>query len=97
MACCQPGMVLTGGSSLLAGYPHLANPRAWCAGAHCQARKLIGMVDRLDSPAYSTSVGLRWAFLMSEFAPQGRKRARIFGPVVQIKEVAFDWEDQKLA
>ena len=32
---------------------------------------LIGMTDRLDSPAFSTSVGLlRWAFQYSEFSLQ---------------------------
>jgi hypothetical protein len=34
------------------------------------------MADRLDSPAFSTSVGLlRWAVMMSEYAPQREKRA----------------------
>jgi cell division protein FtsA len=33
--------------------------------------KLTGMVDKLQSPAYATSVGLlRWAVLMSEVVPQ---------------------------
>jgi cell division protein FtsA len=36
---------------------------------------LIGMVDRLDSPAFSTSVGLlRWALLFSDVTAQGPRR-----------------------
>jgi cell division protein FtsA len=39
---------------------------------------LVGMIDRLDSPAFSTSVGLlRWAFQYSEYTPQdGIRRPR---------------------
>jgi cell division ATPase FtsA len=41
-----------------------------------QPENLIGMVDRLNSPAFSTGVGLlRWAVLMSDVTPQtGRRR-----------------------
>ena len=45
-----------------------------------QPENLIGMTDRLDSPAYSTSVGLlRWAILMSEVA---RRKVRGAAPAL---------------
>jgi hypothetical protein len=35
------------------------------------------MADRLNSPIFSTSVGLlRWANLMNEIVPQGEQRRR---------------------
>jgi len=37
-----------------------------------QPENLVGMTDRLNSPAFSTSVGLlRWGLLMSEVVSQG--------------------------
>ncbi len=66
------GMVLTGGSSLLPGIRNLASQVLDVPVRIAQPENLIGMVDKLGSPAYSTSVGLlRWAVLMSEFSPQG--------------------------
>jgi cell division protein FtsA len=39
---------------------------------------LIGMVDRLDSPAYATSVGLlRWALLFNEVTASGSRKKKI--------------------
>jgi cell division protein FtsA len=66
------GMVLTGGSSALPGVRTLANSVLGVPVRIAQPENLVGMVDKLDSPAYSTGVGLlRWAFLMSEFIPPG--------------------------
>ncbi len=66
------GMVLTGGSSALPGIRTLANSVLGVPVRIAQPENLVGMVDKLDSPAYSTGVGLlRWAFLMSEFIPPG--------------------------
>jgi cell division protein FtsA len=66
------GMVLTGGSSALPGIRNLANNVLGVPVRIAQPENLVGMVDKLDSPAYSTGVGLlRWAFLMSEFIPPG--------------------------
>jgi len=75
------GMVLTGGSSALPGIRTLANRALGLPVRLAQPENLIGMVDRLNSPAFSTSVGLlRWAVLMSEVAPQTtRKRANAQG------------------
>lgn len=60
------GVVLTGGSSLIPGNRQLASQ---VMGLPCRIAKpqnLIGLTDQLDSPAYSTSVGLlEWAMLMS--------------------------------
>jgi cell division protein FtsA len=65
------GMVLTGGSSLLPGIKVLANRVLGVPVRIAKPENLIGMTDRLDSPAFSTSVGLlRWAFQYSEFSLQ---------------------------
>jgi len=65
------GMVLTGGSSALPGIRTLASRALGLPVRLAQPENLVGMVDRLNSPAYSTSVGLlRWAVLMNEASPQ---------------------------
>jgi cell division protein FtsA len=70
------GMVLTGGASALPGIRSLAS-RVMGLPVHLAGpENLVGMVDKLSGPAYSTSVGLlRWAILMSEFVtqPSGRR------------------------
>jgi cell division protein FtsA len=69
------GMVLTGGSSAMPGIRTLANSVLGVPVRIAQPENLVGMVDKLDSPAYSTGVGLlRWAFLMSEFIPPGNQK-----------------------
>lgn len=72
------GMVLTGGSSLLPSIKNVANRMLGVPVRIAKPENLIGMVDRLDSPAFSTSVGLlRWAFQYSEYSPQeGIRRPR---------------------
>ncbi|OGO39418.1 MAG: cell division protein FtsA [Chloroflexi bacterium RBG_16_57_11] len=71
------GMVLTGGTSALPGIHKIAGRVLGVPVRIAQPDRLIGMTDRLESPAFSTSVGLlRWATLMSEVAPQGGKRRR---------------------
>jgi cell division protein FtsA len=66
------GMVLTGGSSKLRGMREVASSVLGVPVRIAQPQNLIGMTDKLDSPAYSTSVGLlRWALMYSEVAPQG--------------------------
>ena len=65
------GIVLTGGCSLLPGLRQLANRIFNTPARIGKPEGLIGMTDRLDSPAFSTSVGLlKWAFLYNEFIPQ---------------------------
>jgi cell division protein FtsA len=61
------GIVLTGGSSLLPGIRHLAADVLGLPVRIAQPENLLGLVDQLYSPAYSTSVGLLyWALLMDE-------------------------------
>ncbi|TLN28348.1 cell division protein FtsA [bacterium] len=61
------GMVLTGGSSLLPGMRALASQVMGLPVRLARPENLVGLTDQLNSPAYSTSVGLLyWALLMSE-------------------------------
>jgi cell division protein FtsA len=65
------GMVLTGGSSQLPGIRNLANRVLGLPVRIARPENMVGLIDKLLSPAYSTSVGLlRWALLMSEVSPQ---------------------------
>lgn len=61
------GVVLTGGSSLMPGARQLASQVMGLPARIAKPQNLVGLTDQLDSPAYSTSVGLlEWALLMSE-------------------------------
>jgi cell division protein FtsA len=85
------GMVLTGGSSLLPGIRNLSSRVLGLPVRLAQPESLVGLVDKLNSPAYSTGVGLiRWAFLMNEIVtPQsGRRRISSNGN-------GMDWERVK--
>ncbi len=56
------GMILTGGTSLLPGIRPLASRVLEMPVRTAQPEKLLGLADRLNSPAFSTSVGLlTWA------------------------------------
>ncbi|GAB4417568.1 MAG: cell division protein FtsA [Anaerolineales bacterium] len=71
------GMVLTGGSSALPGIKRVASEVLGFPVRTARPENLVGLVDRLDSPAYSTSVGLlRWALTMHAHGmkPVQRKR-----------------------
>jgi len=72
------GMVLTGGSSELPGMRSIASKVLGVPVRLGKPTNLTGFVDRLDSPAYSTSVGLlRWATMMDEIStPSNRRHAR---------------------
>jgi cell division protein FtsA len=60
-------MVLTGGTSALPGIKNIASEILRMPVRTAQPENLTGLVDKLDSPAYSTSVGLlRWATTMSD-------------------------------
>jgi cell division protein FtsA len=76
------GMVLTGGASALPGIRNLASRVLGLPVRLAGPENLVGMVDKLGGPAFSTGVGLlRWAILMSEFVPQSRgRRSRIPQP-----------------
>jgi cell division protein FtsA len=61
------GMVLTGGTSALPGIKRIASEVLGMPVRTAQPENLTGLVDKLDSPAYSTSVGLlHWAATMRE-------------------------------
>ncbi len=66
------GMVLTGGVSALPGIRSVASEVLGVPVRVAQPEKLVGMTDKLESPAFSTSVGLlSWGMLMNEYAPEG--------------------------
>ena len=61
------GMVLTGGTSALPGIKRVASEVLGLPVRTGQPENLLGLVDRLNSPAYSTGVGLlRWALSMHD-------------------------------
>ena len=87
------GLVLTGGTSLLAGIRPLGARVLNMPVRVAKPENLVGLVDQLQSPAFSTSVGLlKWAELMNEtsgttaHAPSRRPGAGITTP---------KWDDVK--
>jgi cell division protein FtsA len=73
------GMVLTGGSSLLPGMRSQASRVLGMPVRTAQPENLVGLADKLNSPAYSTSVGLLyWATAMHEMLnpAEGSRRRR---------------------
>jgi cell division protein FtsA len=64
------GVVLTGGSSQLPGIRRLASEVMGLPVRVARPENLVGMVDQLHSPAYSTSIGLlEWASRMHAVDP----------------------------
>ena len=74
------GMVLTGGTASLPGIHRVAREVLGMPVRVAQPENLVGLVEKLNSPAYSTSVGLlRWALTMQDQypgGPGGRKARR---------------------
>jgi len=73
------GMVLTGGTSALPGITRLAENVLGMRVRTAQPENLTGLTDRLNSPAYSTSVGLlRWALTMhaQDFQSASSRRSK---------------------
>jgi cell division protein FtsA len=76
------GMVLTGGTSALPGIKRVASEVLGMPVRTAQPENLVGLVDRLNSPAYATSVGLlHWALTMQEHdisssKPQRNRRTK---------------------
>jgi cell division protein FtsA len=69
------GMVLTGGASLLPGIRPVSSKVLGVPVRLAQPLNLVGMTDQIQSPAFSTSVGLlNWAILMSEVGHPGSAR-----------------------
>lgn len=61
------GLILTGGSSQLPGLRSLASNVLNLPVRIAKPENLLGLTDQLNSPAYSTSVGLLyWAMMMNE-------------------------------
>lgn len=86
------GMVLTGGSSALPGIRTLASRVLGVPVRIAQPENLIGMTDKLVSPAYSTSVGLlRWAVLMNDItSPRPTRKRAAIGDRVGYNDVGYN-------
>jgi len=74
------GLVLTGGSSQLPGIKRLASDVMGLPVRAAQPENLIGLVDKLNSPAFSTSVGLLYWGLQAHGNETGRKHGRRHHP-----------------
>ncbi len=87
------GMVLTGGSSALPGIRTLASETLNLPVRIAQPENLIGMSDKLETPAYSTGIGLlKWALLMTDIYVQpSHQRMRIGGATTG----GIEWESVK--
>jgi cell division protein FtsA len=89
------GMVLTGGTSALPGIKRVASEVLNMHVRTAQPENLKGLVDRLNSPAFATSVGLlHWAMTMHEHElnpGKPNKRHRIKGESNMNFEKAKDW------
>lgn len=69
------GMVLTGGTSALPGIRTVASKVLGVPVRLAKPENLVGMTDKLESPAFSTTIGLlRWGTLMSEYIAEGTPR-----------------------
>jgi cell division protein FtsA len=80
------GMVLTGGTSALPGIRQLASQVLALPVRTAQPENLVGLVDQLKSPAYSTGVGLlHWAAALADndlSSTRGQKsRGKLESPV----------------
>jgi cell division protein FtsA len=81
------GMVLTGGSSSIPGIRTVGSKVLGLPVRIAQPENLVGMTDKLYSPAYSTSVGLlRWSMLMTEIGGE------VAQPKISSSGGGFDWE-----
>lgn len=71
------GMVLTGGTALLPGIDKLGSDILGMPVRIAKPEKMTGMIDQLNSPSYSTAVGLLyWNMLVSESVPEETKKAK---------------------
>jgi cell division protein FtsA len=86
------GMVLTGGTSNLPGIRALASQTLNLPVRIAMPENLIGMSDKLQSPAFSTSIGLlKWALLMTDIYVQPARTGMRIGPVA----AGFEWGSVK--
>jgi cell division protein FtsA len=90
------GMILTGGTAALPGIKRIASEVLGMPVRIAQPENLTGLIDKLNSPAYSTSVGLlRWAITMHEhdliLSSRNRRRRRSRGERSMDLEVIKNW------
>jgi cell division protein FtsA len=90
------GMILTGGTAALPGIRRIAHEVLGMPVRIAQPENLTGLTDKLNSPAFSTSVGLlRWALSMNEhdlsLSVRGRRRRRTRGEMNMDIEVVKNW------
>ena len=86
------GMVLTGGTSNLPGIRELANEITGLPVRTAKPENLIGLVDQLHSPSYSTSLGLlEWALIMSETLPDFERKERRKTENTNKWDIIIDW------
>jgi cell division protein FtsA len=89
------GIVLTGGASQMRGIANIASRVMGVQARVAMPHGLVGLVERLQSPAYATSVGLlQWAISgHNAYRPQprqpdwGRRIKSIFGALLPDREV----------
>ncbi len=89
------GMILTGGTSQLPGIRQLAANVLNMPVRVARPENLVGLVDQLQSPAYSTSVGLlKWSELMTQpsYAVTHPRKAKSTG----FKPTTLDWNKLKV-
>ncbi|MBM3126155.1 MAG: cell division protein FtsA [Chloroflexi bacterium] len=90
------GMVLTGGTAALPGIRSVAMEVLGLPVRTAQPENLKGLADKLNSPAFSTSVGLlRWALTMHEhqvaITNRARRRSRSKGEKSMDLEAVKNW------
>lgn len=82
------GMVLTGGTSAMPGIRSLASEVLGLPVRIAGPENLVGLTDQLNSPSYSTSVGLLyWSLLMGDASPLSRGGSKIHIPQVNWSEI----------
>jgi len=82
------GLVLTGGTSLLPGIRQLASQVLGIPVRTAGPEKLVGLVDQLKSPAYSTGFGLlHWA---AAFTEEDLSLSRLGGRHLSRKEIPIN-------
>jgi len=83
------GLVITGGTSNLPGIRTVAGRVMGLPVRIAKPTGLIGMTDQLNSPAYSTSIGLlQWALMMNEVTVVEIKQPKRSNPVPK----SLEWE-----
>jgi cell division protein FtsA len=86
------GMVLTGGSSTLPGMRTMASQTLNLPVRIAMPENLVGMSDKIQTPAFSTSVGLlRWALLMTDIYVQPTRQNIRIGNATG----GIEWESVK--